>query len=411
MKKWSAPGTTVRSHPRSAATRRASGVEPYASSSPWIQKTRHSARDAGRQTELLERNPDQEEDVGEKPARRVKGADRAERETGEDERPARCRSRIHPAAATRSSVSPGSSVVAPGGRPDAPEVEPQRGEAEGAGEEPGGPVDDLRVHRPAELRMRVRDDRRPGRPRREPEKPFQRARGPRYRHRDEPGGSRSEIHVPTLAARPRSEGLLLGDEAELAVQAPALLPHPARQAGRQEGRRRDLSAQKAPEEPLERLGERCVLREAFEARHTLAERRQPARLAGKVPADDDRQPARGTARGGRAGKSPGSPPTASRPGARSPPKRATRAPRGPASSSSGARSKTTSRKTAPTPPDSRAARASARLSARRMRTGRASRPRGARTPSTYSRPSSTTRTVAGVTAPPPRRRTPPRRPS
>ena len=124
----------------------------------------------------VDRNPDQKQDLRRHAICRAKGAERAERETGEHERPVRA-ARAQPRGGRDDILRlADSAVVLPRRRPDSPEVEPERFQLEPFREETRRPMHDLRVHRAAVARMRMRDERGSGRGRRNAEECLQQAR-------------------------------------------------------------------------------------------------------------------------------------------------------------------------------------------------------------------------------------------
>ena len=159
MKKWSAPGTTAARKPWRAAVSRANCPDPNWSCAPWTQTTfRPSRARASSSGQRSNGTPMRRRTSGSTTSGGPRRAERPEGEAGEGERSVRIPLADEPDGGDEVVRLAAPLVVGPLRGPDAPEVETERGEVEAVGEEPRGPVDDLRVHRPAEEGMRVRDD-------------------------------------------------------------------------------------------------------------------------------------------------------------------------------------------------------------------------------------------------------------
>ena len=155
----------------------------------------------------VQRDADEEKDVGAHDGRGARGAERPEREPREDEGPVRVPLPREADGGDEVVRLAAPVVVDALRRPDAPEVEPEGAEVEPFREELRGAVDDLRVHRPAEQRVRVGDDGGPRRVSRRAEERLERARRAGEREGEHSDGGHVAEELSTRGgadrARPR----------------------------------------------------------------------------------------------------------------------------------------------------------------------------------------------------------------
>lgn len=150
----------------------------------------------------VERDPDEEEDVGLHDRRGAGRAERAERKAGDDEGTLGVPFPEVPDGGDEVARLAAAVVEAPLGGADPPEVESKGGEVEAVGQEPRGPVDGLRVHRTAEQRVRVRDDGGSDGSRRQPKQPLEGSGGPGKRQGEHSDGGHGH---PKLACAEMTE--------------------------------------------------------------------------------------------------------------------------------------------------------------------------------------------------------------